>query len=123
MSAQNGKMTETELRQLLAGGSFSVLTASNPCSESRGEQENQARNRELGERLRKEGYDFFSAHGKYDGKVEEAFVVMHPSPPQASGRHRIEALAREFDQESVLHVERGKNELISLKPGNQREVQ
>ena len=93
--ATRDTFTGAGIPNLLKTDNWTILTAENPNAKQLSDEENLARNAELQQYLTAQGYEFTPVKGHY-GHPENSFVVTGISPEQA------QALAKQFEQESVL---------------------
>lgn len=104
-------LSRHEVEQVLAAGLAGFVSAGrNPASHDDvllSDQEIALRHEQLKRRLVEMGCKFVPVHGKY-GAEEDSFLVMVPEVQ----RHELVALGREFNQDSVIYTEDGKNEMI-----------
>lgn len=101
-------LTKQELRILLRNGKFALISAGrNPRLESEmSEAEQKARHGKLRDRLVEDGFAFSRVEGHYEGREDSFLVMVHDAE-----RDYVKQIGKEFNQDSVIYAEGGKQEL------------
>jgi hypothetical protein len=101
------KLSKRELKTVLEEGTFGLISAGkNPSLEpNMTAAEQEARHEKLRADLKKAGLAFTEVEGHY-GEAEKTFLVMAHN----IRKDELRQLGEKYNQESVIHVEDGKNE-------------
>ncbi|HTL48979.1 MAG TPA: HAD family hydrolase, partial [Verrucomicrobiae bacterium] len=101
-------LTPEELKVLLAEGKFSLISiGQNPKGEGLSKEELERRFRRLKEILTEEGYLFTLVKGFYGGEEDSFLIMVHEANAKV-----ILHLAAQFDQESIIYSDHGKQALV-----------
>lgn len=101
--------SQDELQHALDKGKMAIVSAGKNPKDAKEKdmtpEQQEARHQELLKYLRKEGYKFTEAKGNYDG--EEKSIHVHNM-----SEHDAAKLGEKFNQDSVIHVDKGEQKMI-----------
>lgn len=102
------QLTKPELHLVLDTGRYALVSAGkNPKLEPGMTSEQQQRRHELlRSRLVQDGFAFTQVEGHYEGEEDSFLVMVHDA-----NREHVRALGREYNQDSVIFAEGGKQEM------------
>jgi hypothetical protein len=110
-SGMEVKLTKSEVSTLLKRGQVGFISGgrnpNDPADSKLTDEQIKQRDERLRKELERRGFRFTRVKGKY-GDEEESFMVMVPEVK----REELIALGTKYKQDSVIFVNKGKNELI-----------